>query len=200
MSKSETTFAKQKLSRHFAALKSSYNAELDDLRTDSEGNNVLKKRLAQKREQVPQLLMMLEFSPEMVAVAFHGAFFFKDTLAIESLITREVSKFPAWATLQKALVIEPWAQPLVDRVLAEPTGETFLITTVGLEYLNRGSQSRAAQVLVPEIDEELEEHGPDDHDAELSSDDDLRDEDEAEHDLDQAGADWLAEQGFDRKE
>ena len=61
-----------KLSRYFANLTSSYNAELDDLRTDSEGNNVLKARLAKKREQVPQLLMMMECAPEMVAVALRG--------------------------------------------------------------------------------------------------------------------------------
>lgn len=192
-----------KLSRYFAALRSSYDAELDDLRTDSEGNNVLKARLAKKREQVLQLLMMMEFSPEMVAVAFHGAFFFKETLALESLITREVSKFPAWSTLQKAIVIEPWAQPLVNTVLTDPYGETFLITTIGLEYLNRSNRSRAAQVANPEDETELEEHDADsdDNDAELSSDERVSDEGEAtEFDLDQAGADWLAEQGFDRKE
>lgn len=192
MTKSET---KLKLSRYFAALKSSYEAELDDLRTDSEGRNILKARLAKKREQVPQLLEMLDFAPEMVAVAFHGAFLFKDTPAIESLITREVSKFPAWSTLQKSIVIEPWAQPLVDTVLAAPTGETFLITTVGLEYLNKCHQP-AAQVPAPANKEKLEE----DSDASLSSDEYLSDEDETEYDLDQAGADWLAEHGFDRKE
>lgn len=192
-----------KLSRYFANLAKSYNAELDDLRTDSEGNNVLKARLTKKREQVPQLLMMMEFAPEMVAVAFHGAFFFKNTLTLESLITKEVNKFPAWTTLQKAIVIEPWAQALVDTVLTDPHGETFLITTVGLEYLNRGTQSRAAQhVSAADYDEEQEDNEMDDeHDADLNSDERADDEGEAtEYDLDKAGADWLTEQGFDRKE
>jgi len=193
-----------KLSRYFANLTKSYNAELDDLRTDSEGNNVLKARLAKKREQVPQLLMMLEFSPEMVAVAFHGAFFFKDSLALESLITKEANKFPAWVTLRKAIVIEPWAQTLVDTVLTDPNGETFLITTVGLEYLNRGNQSRAAQQLsAADYEEEQEEYDSDvdDNEADLNSDERVGDEGEAtEYDLDKAGANWLTEQGFDRKE
>lgn len=192
-----------KLSRYFANLTKSYNAELDDLRTDSEGNNVLKARLAKKREQLPQLLMMLEFSPEMVAVAFHGAFFFRNSLALEALITKEANKFPAWATLSKAIVIEPWAQTLVDTVLTDPNGERFLITTVGLEYLNRGNQTRAGQVAeateATEIEDEEEEQ--DDHNADLDSDERVSDEGEdTEYDLDKAGADWLAEQGFDRKE
>lgn len=186
-----------KLSRYFTNLASSYNAELDDLRTDSEGNNVLKARLTKKREQLPQLLMMMAFSPEMVAVAFHGAFFFTNTLALESLITKEANKFPTWATIHKAVTIEPWAQPLVDLVLKEPEGEAFLITTVGLEYLNRSNQSRAAQMPVIEEDEEQEENEVDDNDTNLYSDDEGE---TTEFDLDQAGADWLAEQGFDRKE
>lgn len=195
---------KSKLSRYFANLTKSYNAELDDLRTDSEGNNVLKARLAKKREQVPQLLMMLEFSPEMVAVAFHCAFFFKNSLALESLITKEANKFPAWVSLRKDIVIEPWAQPLVDTVLTDPNGETFLITTVGLEYLNRGHQSRAAQeVSAADYEEEQEEYDGDmdDNEADRNSDERVGDEGEAtEYDLDKAGADWLTEQGFDRKE
>jgi hypothetical protein len=194
---------KLKLSRYFANLAKSYDAELDDLRTDSEGNNVLKARLAKKREQVPQLLMMMEFSPEMVAVAFHGAFFFKDTLVLESLITKEVNKLPAWTTLQKAIVIEPWAQPLVNTVLTDPNGETFLITTLGLDYLNRSNQTRAAQMSHVEEDEEQLDHEFDDdnNEADLNSDERVGDEGEAtEYDLDKSGADWLAEQGFDRKE
>ncbi|MCD6026168.1 MAG: hypothetical protein K0R08_687 [Solimicrobium sp.] len=197
-----------KLSRYFTNLTSSYNAELDDLRTDSEGKNVLKARLAQKREQIPQLLMMLEFSPEMVAVAFHGAFFFKNSLAIESLITKEASKFPSWATLQKAIVIEPWAEKLVNTILEDPNGETFLITTVGLEYLNRCSQSRSAHPTSGQQDDqqnEWDDEGSatdnDDSDASLNSDEQATEEGEStEYDLEKAGADWLAEQGFDRKE
>ncbi|TDK65347.1 hypothetical protein [Sapientia aquatica] len=206
-----------KLSRYFANLTSSYNAELDDLRTDSEGNNVLKARLAKKREQVPQLLMMMSSAPEMVAVAFHGGFFFKNVMVLESLVTREANKFPSWETLKKAIIIEPWAQALVNTVLTDPDGEHFLITTAGLEYLNRSNKSRTVHPSnADEIasDEERQQrddddaeyateegHDDDNNDAYLNSDDRVADEGETtEYDLDRAGADWLAEQGFDRKE
>lgn len=175
-----------RLSRYFATLSSSYDAELDDLRTDSEGNNVLKKRVADKRKQLSELLMMLEFAPEMVAAAFHGAFIFKDNATIESLLTREANKLPTWSSIQKAIAIEPWAQAMLDTVLSDPHGANFLVTTVGLEYLNRGNQLRtAAAPVVEEEPQETQSH---------------YDEEDAEQDLDEAGADWLAEQGFDRKE
>ncbi len=204
-----------KLSRYFANLISSYNAELDDLRTDSEGNNVLKARLAKKREQVPQLLMMIESAPEMVSVAFHGGFFFKNVMVLESLVTREANKFPSWETLKKAIILEPWAQALVNIVLKAPEGEAFLITTAGLEYLNRSNKSRSAHPSNADGDEaeaaqqdgdedeyHVEEHdGDDDNEAFLNSDERVSDEGETtEYDLDKAGANWLAEQGFDRKE
>ncbi|PRC91595.1 hypothetical protein [Solimicrobium silvestre] len=206
-----------KISRYFANLKSSYNAELDDLRTDSEGNNVLKARLAKKREQVPQLLMMMQSAPEMVAVAFHGGFFFKNVMVLEALVTREENKFPTWETLKKAIILEPWAQALVNIVLTDPDGEAFLITTAGLEYLNRSSQSRAAHPSNADEDEHSadhedqdddlhdhehdNEHDDDNNDAYLNSDERVADEGETtEYDLDKAGANWLAEQGFDRKE
>lgn len=197
-----------KLSRYFADLTSSYNAELDDLRTDSEGRDVLKARLTKKREQVPQLLMMMHCAPEMVAVAFHGAFSFKNAMEIESLVTREVTNFPTWETLQKAIVVEPWAQALINTVLTDPNGEIFLITTVGLEYLNRANKSRAAQSSNANQDELDDGHESDhenvdeeDNEAYLNSDERVSDEGETtEYDLDKAGANWLAEQGFDRKE
>ena len=195
-----------KLSRYFANLSQTYQAELDDLKTDSEGKNVLDARLAKKREQVPQLLMMLSFSPEMVAVAFHGGFSFKETLTLEQLINKEPNKFTAWSTLKKAILIAPWAQKLVDCVLTAEDGEAFLITTVGLEYLQRNKASRAASPSNAEELEALEqdENGRDDDDNTedyLNSDDRINDEGEStEFDLDKSGADWLAEQGFDRKD
>jgi hypothetical protein len=205
------------LSRFFSELKLAYDAELDDLRSDSEGNNVLNARLTQKRQQVPQLLMMLQSNPEMVAVAFHGGITFKNTMALESLITKDVSKFPAWATLKSALVLEPWAQKLADVVLTDPEGATFLTTMAGLEYLNKSTQSRAASASLSfeyddqslDFDDRYEDENNDQSDNNesgheehyLDSDELGGDEGEdTEHDLDQAGADWLAGQGFDRKE
>ncbi len=201
-----------KLSRFFSELKLAYDAELDDLRSDSEGNNVLKTRLNEKRKQVPQLLMMLKSNPEMVAVAFHGGMTFKNTMAMESLITKEFSKLPSWSVLQKALILEPWAQALATTALTDPDGAAFLCTAAGLEYLNKSAQSRAASPSNAEdgtdndfderYNDSIDEHDDTERsDNYLDSDERMGDEGEdTEHDLDQAGAEWLAEQGFDRKE
>ena len=197
-----------KTSRYFANLTSSYQAELDDLRTDSEGNNVLKARLAKKREQVPQLLMMMQSAPEMVAVAFHGGFAFKQNKVLEALIAKESGRLPTWDALKSALTVEPWAESLVKSVLTDPEGDHFLATTVGLEFLHkRGHASASAQEEQHQDDENQEhefEYDHEDHDRNedyLNSDDRISDEGQSnEFDLDKAGADFLAEQGFDRKE
>ena len=54
-----------------------YAAEIDDLRSDSEGKDVLKKRLRDKHKEFAFLLSMMDTAPEMVAPAFHGAFGFR---------------------------------------------------------------------------------------------------------------------------
>jgi len=196
-----------KISRYFGGLASSYQAELDDLRTDSEGNNVLKARLNTKRKQMQQLLPMMKFAPEMVAAAFHGGFTFKQKKTLEALVARESPSLPGWATLQHALTVEPWAEGLIAIVLTDPAGEHFLATTVGLEFLMKhGHESTAPVAEKLDQDDEDLEHEQDeldhDHNEELlSSDDVISHEGESnEFDLDKAGADFLAEQGFDRKE
>lgn len=42
--------------------------------SDSEGNDALRKRLAEKRNEMAFLVQMMELAPEMVAVVFHRAF------------------------------------------------------------------------------------------------------------------------------
>ena len=196
-----------KISRYFGGLSSSYQAELDDLRTDSEGNNVLKSRLNTKRKQMQQLLPMMKFAPEMVAAAFHGGFIFKQKKMLEALVAKETGSLPGWATLQHAVTVESWAESLIAIVLTDPAGEHFLATTVGLEFLMKHGHEATAQVQeqLDADDEDLEHEQEElDHDRNeemLSSDDVISHEGEAnEFDLDKAGADFLAEQGFDRKE
>lgn len=196
-----------KISRYFGGLSASYQAELDDLRTDSEGNNVLKARLNTKRKQMQQLLPMMKFAPEMVAAAFHGGFIFKQKKTLEALVAKESGSLPGWATLQNAVTVESWAESLIAIVLTDPAGEHFLATTVGLEFLiKHGHESTAPVAEKLDQDEEDLEHEQEelDHDRyeeSLSSDDVISHEGESnEFDLDKAGADFLAEQGFDRKE
>jgi len=184
------------LSAYFHALRSAYQAELDDLATDSDGRNVLQKRLKEKRSQIAFLGQMMEVAPEMVAVAFHGAFEFKSQAAMEQLVKSEPDDLPDWAELAEAVSLAPWANTLAAPLLAQPEGQRFLTVAAALEYLlhrhahdDHTSHDAAA----------TEPHAEPSHDRRAAIDD----EDDAHtHDLDhdEAGADWLADQGFDRKE
>lgn len=198
-----------KLSRFFEDLMAVYNAEIEDLKSDSEGKNVLKARLREKGEQLPLLLPMMDSNPEMLASAFHLGFIFLNPLALESLSTREEAKLPTWKSLSAAVKLEPWAEPLSKIVLQEVGGEKFLVIAAALEYLNRGQQARkhsATNTLETDdedkesndADEELKENGDLDGNYGRHGRDDGDDGDD--YDLDEAGADWLAEQGFDRKD
>lgn len=163
-------------SLYFEDLAERYGSELDDLRSDTEGKDVLNKRLGDKRKSLKALMPMLEDAPEMVAPAFHGAFKFNDRKmlgkAAESI--PGMAAFPAWKDLAKTLTIAPWALPLIDMCLEEADGEVFLVTSAVLDWL-----------LTEDIRRPQAEN-----DAEDESDDD-------EQDLNEAGADWMSDQGFD---
>ena len=186
-----------KLSRYFSDLRKAYEAELDDLTSDSEGKDVLKKRLAAKRSEIGFLVQMLSYSPEMVAVVFHRAFRFTKPAAIERLLTLQSEALPAWPELAGTVALEPWAESTAFKVLAEPGGPAFMTVAACLEYLHAHGHAGAAQQGDAE-DEEAELEGRDDDEAGLSADDagGLQDG----RSLDEAGADWLAEQGFERKD
>ena len=73
---------------------------------------------------------------------------------------------------------------LADRVLQEPGGERFLMTAVCLEYLHGKISTHYGDARDDETDDPADSE---------------RDDDEM-HDLEEAGADWLSEQGFDRRD
>jgi hypothetical protein len=193
------------LSRYFQELIKLYKSELDDLRSDSEGKDVLRHRLKEKREQLPFLVAMMESNPEMLASAFHTGFLFMNPLVMETLISKEERALPTWPSLTKAVKLEAWAEKLGQLVLAEEGGDKFLVTAAALEYLSRSQQSRQAQVSNASDDSD-DDQDTDELDHDESNDghygrhgrDDGDDGDDV--DLEEAGADWLAEQGFDRKE
>jgi pterin-4a-carbinolamine dehydratase len=198
-----------KFSRFFEDLISVYNAELDDLRTDSEGKDILRGRLIEKREQLPFLLPMMASNPEMLAVAFHTGFRFMNPLVMESLASKEANKHPTWAELSKTVKLEPWAEKLSEIVLKDADGAAFMVTAACLEYLNKSKQSRQSSpsTSADEDDsdeqnedgsEDLKEHGDLDGNYGRHGRDDGDDGDD--YDLGEAGSDWLAEQGFDRKD
>ena len=115
-----------KLSPYFYDLRSAYQAELDDLVSDSEGNDVLRKRLAEKRNEMAFLVQMMELAPEMVAVVFHQGFRFTKPAALEHLLGLPVNELPDWHSLTHAVALEPWAMSLAQTVLREPQGLSLI--------------------------------------------------------------------------
>lgn len=175
-----------RLSTFFEDLKSAYEAELEDLMTDSAGHDVLAKRLQAKRGQLAQLLPMIECNPEMVAVAFHGGMRFLSSAVMRDVAAQEPEDLPSWSMLLESVELAPWAATLAGIVLDDPNGERFMVVTACLEYL-QGRSDRSVE--------------PGDRQAKDDGEDDLEgSDDEIDRDLDEAGADWLSEQGFDRKD
>ena len=124
-----------KISPFFLALRSAYQAEMDDMTFDSEGQDVLRQRLADRRKEIGFLLKMIELSPEMVAVIFHQGFQFKLPAVMDHLLSHESDEFPDWDSLADAIHVLPAAQDLSRLVLKEPMGEWFLTVAAGLEYM-----------------------------------------------------------------
>ena len=175
------------ISAFFTDLRSAYQAELDDLTFDSEGKDVLRQRLADKRREIDFLVKMMELSPEMVAVVFHQAFTFRLPAVMDDLLSFEADELPDWRGLSADISIAAWAQGLADKVLSEPGGEWFLTVAAGLEYMAGKPVAHAPQENDDESDDEEEFEG----DAEERAEAKARKE---------AGDDWMVDQGFDRKE
>lgn len=169
-----------KKSRYFSELSKSYFDEIDDLVTDSAGLSVLKKRLDDKRGAIGSLLPMIEFSVEMVAVVFYDAFGFKSPEIMLQIVQSEPddSDFVAWDELKTQLTVAAWAQPLIEASLKVRGGEAFLVAAAALEFMRTRPSSHEQPVA--EAGDESETN-----------------EDDGDEDLSEAGADWLAEQGFE---
>jgi hypothetical protein len=179
-------------SNFFADLSKTYQAEIDDHSSDSEGKNVLRAQLSKKRRQLPELLQMIEFAPEMVALCFHEGLSFPYPKILDALVAQEPDDFPEWAELAQSIELTPWAEKQVELVLQEPGGAQFMCITAGLEFLIRRSHVAPAVGGARIGDEDAEEEDNSDEARDDAESDDI--------DLEQAGADWLAEQGFDRRD
>jgi hypothetical protein len=173
------------ISPYFRQLRSAYAAELDDLTFDSEGQNILDKRLVQRRKEMDFLMQMMEVSPEMVAAVFHKGFRFTSHSAMDHLLTLESDEFPDWDSLTHAFEMAPWTQTLVDVVQKQPMGDWFLTVAAALEYMFNKAEHAPARDAVEEED---------------NDDEPLDDEELDARAREEAGADWMVEQGFDRKE
>ena len=180
------------ISPFFQELRSAYQAELDDLNSDSEGHYILDKRLAEKRKELDFLLQMMDLSPEMVAVVLHQAFEFHEPELMAHFITRDADDLLSWDALSEGVRIAPWAQPMVDKILAEPVGAWFLTVAAALEYMHGTPMRVSAQSNDADADEDLQN---------VERGDQAEDDEEREaREREEAGNAWMVEQGFDSKE
>lgn len=189
------------ISSFFLELRSAYQAELDDLTFDSEGRHVLRKRLADKRQELGFLLQLMDLNPELVAVVLHQAFHFTAPAVMDHFLTHNDDELLAWDSVQQALTIEPWAQPIVDQILQEPMGEWFMTVAAALEYMHTKPLSAANRA--PEAEKDPEDAQGESARPQVQEDGGARIEDDDDQDArtrEEAGNDWLAEQGFDRKD
>ena len=187
------------VSPFFRNLNAAYLAELDDMRYDSEGHFVLERRLAERRSEIAFLVHMLEVAPEMVAVVLHRAFHFTSTPVMDQLLACEPDELAAWENLQATIDIAPWAQPTVQLLREQAAGDRFLSVAAALEYM-AGSPRHAPAPTGDEDDSQEGGNNADDDTDERQplSADDLDDADGQTRE--DARADWMAEQGFDRKD
>jgi hypothetical protein len=193
------------ISSFFRDLRSSYQAELDDMTFDSEGNDVLRHRLAQRRKEMDFLLTMIESNPEMVAVLFHEAFRFTRPSLMDHLLLQEADDLPPWDSLSESIEIAPWAQNLTQIALEKPEGTWFMTIAAALEYMfHKRENLHPTHIEGDEDENETADHDKHAHDGEMESDDradpvesdDLQDEKARE----EAGAQWMVDQGFDHKD
>lgn len=194
------------ISPAFHDLRAAYQAEMDDLTSDTEGRDVLRKRLADKRKSLDFLLQMTETAPEMVAVLFHQGFRFTEPGVMNQIVSLEIDDLPDWDEICSAVQVLPAVQSLVDTFLQQADGQRFMTIAAALVYLYDKPDGRIMAASDDSDEEDSDDHDEregrgerEDHDDESREYVDNDDEDDARA-RDEAGADWLAEQGFDRKD
>ena len=190
------------LSPAFHDLRASYQAEMDDLTSDSEGRDVLRQRLADKRKSLDFLLQMTEAAPEMVAVVFHQGFRFTEPAVMDQVVSLEIDDVPDWDELRGAVQLMPSVQALADTFLQQADGQRFMTIAAALNYMYDkpdGRQKAASDESDDEDADNDEDNKDSDHDDE-SREYVERDDDEDAQAREEAGADWMVEQGFDRKD
>ncbi len=160
-----------RISRYFTDLMATYVADIEDMKTDSGGDDVLADRLKEKRSQISDLMPMMNTNPEMLAVVFHRSIKVKKAATILSYLDKEPSKFPSWESISDSVQFQPWATSLVEQLKSNADGEQFLLTAVMLEHL----------YALYEVSEDAAEEM----------------ETEESDDLAESGNEWMAEQGFD---
>ncbi|MDB5884567.1 MAG: hypothetical protein JWR74_738 [Polaromonas sp.] len=173
---------------------------MDDLTFDSDGRDVLRQRLADKRKQIGFLVQMMELSPEMVAVIFHQGFSFSRPAMMDHLLSHDADELPEWGGLADGVDMAPWTRQLVEVILQAPKGEWFLSVAAGLHYL--AGKPAVASVRAGD-DETDDDNGEEDDGSDGQDDFNNHESDEVRgdaRDREESGANWLEGQGFDRKD
>ena len=184
------------ISPFFRNLRTAYRAEMDDLTFDSEGHDVLRQRLAEKRKELGFLVQMMELSPEMVAVIFHQGLRFTEPAVMDHLLSHEADELPEWTSVCGGVELTPWARELSQIILKAPAGERFLTVAAGLHYMaDKPDAAFAGHDGDQDADEDDDSDGGDDFNDHES--DEVRGD---ARDRKEAGASWLEGQGFDRKD
>ena len=192
------------ISPFFQNLRSAYQSEIDDLTFDSDGRDVLRHRLAEKRGEISFLVQMMELSPEMVAVVFHQGFAFSRPTVMDHLLGHEADEFPRWASVSDGIKLTTWAHELAQVVLEAPGGEWFMTVAAGLHYMAGKIEAPVTRQGDQDSDDEKDvgEDGDEDE-FDLAEDGDGAGQPGQSGDARarrEAGADWLVAQGFDRKD
>ena len=172
-----------KISPYFSQLKESYQSEIDDLRFDSEGKDVLNARLTVKRQLFKELLPMMEIAPEMVAATFHGSITVNDREQMETFVLEGPGALASWEVVSGSLTVRADQAHLIGLALTRDGGDEFLVTMACLQFLFDMPEESSAS----EMDDDL---GMSDEDSDEPGDQEAG-TDKAE--------DWLNEHGFDRR-
>ncbi|MFZ4479729.1 MAG: hypothetical protein ACOYNZ_07540 [Rhodoferax sp.] len=163
---------------------------------------MLRKRLADKRCELDFLVKMMEPNPEMVAVVLHQAFRFTSPVVMDHLVAQDADELPEWDSISGTVEVASWAAEIVQTILEAPAGDWFMTIATALEYMHHKPLTAAERMQVEDNDGE----GREDRDAvrdERHEDNRTEDHDEEEAEArarEEAGNDWMVEQGFDRKD
>jgi hypothetical protein len=110
---------------------------------------------------------------------------------MDHLLSHEPEDLPEWDTLSDVVGLTPWALEMATIILKQPMGSWFMSVAAGLEYMFGKIEHRPH---APHDEDEDQEEGNQDSE-EFDSE-----EEKAARAREEAGADWMVEQGFDRKD
>lgn len=174
-------------SDYFESIAEEYYNDIESLAADSQGANVLKKRLAEVRAALPGMVGWIndQFGIPVAAQAFHGAFRFRDPAEGRRLLRLEPGDLPGWEGAVTLLVVEKWAEPMIELVKRNRNWQQFLVIAACLDHYYWGKNGLTYKE--PAIErQDCDVSSGVDGDTEVP--DDLGGE---------AGAKWLEDQGFD---